>query len=89
MSKATIALCAAIALSGCNKKEVGDTAASGPLRIALARDCMAHLPAGPVQTHYNDWAEVVAECDTIAWYQTNQCKGHEAACLAQVKEPKP
>ena len=28
--------------------------------------CMAALPAGPERTHYNDWAEVVEECNDAA-----------------------
>lgn len=84
--KLTIVLFGAVILSGCNKTtEPPPPPLSGPLRVALVRDCMAHLPAGPVATQYNDWDEVVAQCDNTAWYLMNQCKGNEAGCLAQLQ----
>lgn len=40
------------------------------LRRELFKECMAALPAGPVATKYNDWDEVVQECDSGAYYKS-------------------
>ena len=34
------------------------------------KDCLDRIPDGPTTPHYNDWAEVVAECDRVAKHQT-------------------
>lgn len=88
-TRVSIIAALALGLSGCDKPI--HQKANGALRVALSRDCMANLPAGPTSTHYTDWDEVVAQCDENAWYQANQCVGKEAECFAQLqaKEPKP
>lgn len=58
-------------LGGCGKKP-DDYVDDQCLRIQLAQQCMANLPAGPVATHYNDWAEVVRECDRLADAQSRR-----------------
>lgn len=40
------------------------------MRAELFKQCMKELPAGPLATHYNDWDEVVAQCDQTAYYQS-------------------
>lgn len=35
--------------------------------------CLEKLPAGPVDAHYNDWAEVVEECGAQARAMTWGC----------------
>lgn len=40
------------------------------MRVELFKSCMQLLPAGPVSTHYNDWDEVVNECDMVARKQS-------------------
>lgn len=62
----------AFALAGCIDAE---PPVIGPqpdqcLRAELFRACMAALPAGPVATRYNDWDEVVEECESVAYYQS-------------------
>lgn len=39
-------------------------------RQRIFKECMSLLPAGPVKTHYNDWSEVVSECESAAYYQS-------------------
>lgn len=39
------------------------------LRVTLFQQCLAHLPAGPMSTKYNDWSEVVSECGSQSYYQ--------------------
>jgi hypothetical protein len=39
-------------------------------RQRIFKDCMLLLPTGPVSTQYNDWAEVVEECDNAAYQQS-------------------
>ena len=40
------------------------------MRREIFMQCMAALPAGPKATVYNDWDEVVAQCDSVAHYQS-------------------
>ena len=40
------------------------------MRRELFQQCMKALPAGPKATVYNDWDEVVAQCDSVAHYQS-------------------
>lgn len=39
-------------------------------RQRIFKECLSLLPAGPVSTQYNDWAEVVSECEDAAYYQS-------------------
>lgn len=77
-----IMLAISILFSGCT-----DEQKSGPdqcLRAQLFKDCMESLPAGPQETKYNDWAEVVEECNDTAYYQSirpfsvikKECRGN-------------
>lgn len=43
------------------------------MRQKLFKECMALLPAGPQSTKYNDWDEVVDQCDDIARWQSRFC----------------
>lgn len=43
------------------------------LRREIFKECMRLLPAGPQKTMYNDWAEVVSECESVAYYQALTC----------------
>ena len=68
MSRFALILAAA-ALAGCEAPEV----ITGPdqcLRADLFKQCMTTLPAGPQSTKYNDWDEVVAQCQNAAYYQS-------------------
>lgn len=40
------------------------------MRVKLFENCMKSLPAGPVATAYNDWDEVVSECNRISFYSS-------------------
>ena len=73
MKNFIIIACIVILLSSCtvcthetNQKE----------RQRIFKECMEILPAWPVETVYNDWDEVVAECDNVAYYQAREktCK---------------
>jgi hypothetical protein len=44
------------------------------LRTELFQQCLAAVPAGPTQAHYNDWDELVDACDTAAAYQSLRSK---------------
>ena len=43
------------------------------LRREIFKECMAALPEGPKSTQYNDWDEVVEECDSVAYRQSQVC----------------
>lgn len=43
------------------------------LRRELFKECMQLLPKGPDTTMYNDWAEVVDECKSYAYYGSKVC----------------
>jgi hypothetical protein len=39
-------------------------------RVELFQACLRLLPKGPDRTVYNDWDEVVSECESAAYYQS-------------------
>jgi hypothetical protein len=47
-------------------------------RRELFLECMKALPAGPQQTQYNDWDEVVKACDNAAYFQAQTVKPCES-----------
>jgi len=40
------------------------------MRIELFNSCMKRLPAGPQSTKYNDWDEVVNQCNRVSLQQS-------------------
>jgi hypothetical protein len=48
-------------------------------RREIFQQCMKLLPAGPQVTKYNDWDEVVRQCDAIAYHQSLKKKTQIAA----------
>lgn len=68
---------ALLALAGCEKTTyVQDWGADQCLRRELFQSCMKALPAGPQSTHYNDWDEVVKQCENAAYYQSLRKTAH-------------
>ena len=57
-------------LVGCSLPEY---ALDQELRVKRFNECMASLPAGPEETMYNDWDEVVYECRQTATYFAQRC----------------
>ena len=55
-----------VLLIGCEQAATYDQC----LRREIFQQCMAALPAGPQSTKYNDWDEVVSQCDTAAGHQS-------------------
>lgn len=73
-SSKKIVVLALLALAGCARGPAEDAKETkrGLLRHEYFVECMKLLPAGPVQTQYNDWDEVVDSCSNQAYYQSNQ-----------------
>ena len=75
--KALFCIVAALMLTGCSP-EPG--APASQWKYIIDKDtqakrfdaCMQALPAGPVSTHYNDWAEVVDSCRAAAIEQAKR-----------------
>lgn len=88
MKRAMLLIALAVAGCGVDPHE----AERGLLRVKLAQRCIDNLPAGPVKTHYNDWAEVVEACSNTAFYQSNGCTD-PGLCMAALfpneKAPQP
>lgn len=55
-------------LAGCD--EVDPAAPDQCLRREIFRECLQTVPAGPQRTVTNDWAEVIDECQSAAYYQS-------------------
>lgn len=72
MKKRAFILVALIGLLsvGCDRAPMETREADQCLRAELFEKCMNLLPAGPDETVYNDWDEVVSECGTQAYYQS-------------------
>lgn len=66
--KTLLILCAVVLLSACEQPV--QFTPNQCIRAELFKQCMAILPAGPVATKYNDWAEVVDECESAAYHQS-------------------
>lgn len=58
-------------LGGCDMPEHPSTV-DQCMRREIFTQCMAALPAGPLATKYNDWAEVVIECESAAIWQSKR-----------------
>lgn len=54
-----------ILLAGCGRAAVD--ANDQCLRREIFNECLRVLPAGPLSTKYNDWAEVVNACASQAY----------------------
>lgn len=68
--KASLAFTLFAFLAACGIQQVAQD--KGREAVAF-KECMAALPVGPVSTHYNDWAEVVAQCRGYAHWQSMVC----------------
>lgn len=66
-------LVVALVTVGCVIKPMPKYAVNQEKRHQYFTQCMNILPAGPQQTHYNDWDEVVEACSSAAYYQALQC----------------
>lgn len=74
---------AALLLSACSEEGVAhnhgnDVVTDQCLRAKLAQQCMKDLPKGPMAPKYNDWDEVVNQCDTNAMYQSRRRRQYVA-----------
>lgn len=65
-------IASAAILCGCEPLPAPTTAIDQCMRHEIFKQCMNLLPAGPQATKYNDWDEVVAECDTTAYRQSER-----------------
>lgn len=76
MKKLTIPLFFAVLfLTGCGVPDGieapgNSTEADQCLRRRIFMECLGALPAGPQETKYNDWDEVVKACESAAYYQS-------------------
>jgi hypothetical protein len=66
----------ALLVSGCKNGPFESTGYDQCMRAKLFKECMAMLPAGPRETRYNDWDEVVSECGSQALYQSLRLTKH-------------
>jgi len=72
-----IGLMVVAALTGCTPEMPIPT--SGPdqcLRREIFQQCLNSVPPGPSATKYNDWDEVVDECETAALRQSYRLFEH-------------
>lgn len=72
MKSLLIALTVMFLLAGCMEmpeKQVAGWCVDQEKRIERFDECLKLLPYGPDTTVYNDWAEVVSECDDISYAQ--------------------
>lgn len=53
------------------------------MRREIFQQCMKALPVGPKTTMYNDWDEVVKECENVAYYQSLRRRSQiKSECLS-------
>ena len=63
-------------VAGCDGTRTEQPILDQCMRQELFETCMASLPAGPNETVYNDWAEVVDECHSVATYNSYRMKAN-------------
>lgn len=63
----SVILALLLSLAACKDPAV-PTEVDQCLRAELFKQCMNSLPAGPASTKYNDWSEVVSECQHFSYY---------------------
>ena len=73
--KKLILFAALLAVPGCEQPNAVDQCR----REELFQACMHALPAGPASTKYNDWSEVVSECDDHARYTSVRARANVPA----------
>jgi hypothetical protein len=61
-------LCGMALLAGCDPTIPSGPVVNQEIRERVFFECLARVPKGPDQTKYNDWAEVVEECGSQAYY---------------------
>lgn len=83
MSRALILL-ATLVLAGCSDPPQRTWVVDQCQRREAFKGCLAALPAGPQATKYNDWDEVVSECDRVAYHQSLRAIGQvKPECRAE------
>jgi hypothetical protein len=76
MSTKAILLAACAALAGCEFQAAGPTYEPDQcLRAQLFQQCLATVPKGPEAARYNDWDEVVSQCESAAYHQSLRAMG--------------
>jgi hypothetical protein len=78
-------LVSVLMLAGCSAESMGREQIDQCIRWQLFQQCMAALPAGPQRTQYNDWDDVVSQCEDAATRASYRipalipaaCKGHK------------
>lgn len=55
-------------LAGCTESPEEQSMPDQCKRVELFQQCLKAIPEGPGTTKYNDWAEVVNECEDHAYY---------------------
>lgn len=74
MKKLALLLVALTTLSACDPGiRPAEWVTDKSKQQSLFLKCMSILPAGPETTKYNDWDEVVSECNRISFYQAKYC----------------
>lgn len=58
----------ALMLTGCTPEQISGR--DQCMRNEIFMACLEAVPDGPESTKYNDWAEVVGECEAAAYYQS-------------------
>jgi hypothetical protein len=64
----------ALALLGCDARRATDTIVDQCLRTRLFQQCLTILPKGPTTTTFNDWKDVVSQCESSAYYQSKRVR---------------
>jgi len=68
--KSILTVCLIVFILGCDARVIEP---DQELRRELFKECMQLLPKGPDTAMYNDWAEVVDECKSYAYYTSKVC----------------
>jgi hypothetical protein len=62
----------ALIMAGCETPVANPWVVDECLNREIYRECMALLPKGPDKTVYNDWDDVIDECNDRAYYRSQK-----------------
>lgn len=66
--KLLVAFALSLSLYGCDNVPISGI--DQCIRAQLFKECLEKVPNGPDVVNFNDWSEVVSECESASQYQS-------------------
>jgi len=79
--KKLILILTVLGILGCTPEPTHRWETDQELRQELFFKCLEKIPKGPSYTKYNDWAEVIEECDSAAYHMAQKKVSKKEAAI--------